>query len=133
VKTRCIVIEKSHLSGECFVLRFFKIKSSHYVYKNTSMEVVACTTPTPSAPLLAVEEDDSASMNLGSETKLSPTGSFDDSSLRCCITDEIMVDPVSTPGGHSYERHALTKWMTDGTPCSPLTRQALKPSDERTL
>ena len=52
--------------------------------------------------------------------------------LRCCISGEIMTDPVSTPGGHSYERLKLEQWFTmSGTRTSPQTRATLVEADIR--
>ena len=31
---------------------------------------------------------------------------------RCAISHELMVDPVATAVGHTYEREAITKWLT---------------------
>lgn len=44
----------------------------------------------------------------------------------CCpITNEIMVDPVMAADGHSYERSAITTWLTKNN-TSPLTREELE-------
>ena len=32
--------------------------------------------------------------------------------LYCPITGELMVDPVSDPNGHTYERKAILKWLS---------------------
>lgn len=45
--------------------------------------------------------------------------------MQCSLTQRLMVDPVMTKYGHSYERSALLKWMeTRGSVC-PVTGQAL--------
>ena len=49
-------------------------------------------------------------------------------SLKCCITHEIMQDPVVDPDGNSYEKTAIEKWLqTNST--SPITRSPLTLSD----
>ena len=40
------------------------------------------------------------------------------------ITGELMNDPVSEPEGHTYERSAITKWLSKNN-TSPLTRNEL--------
>ena len=42
------------------------------------------------------------------------------SSFVCPITHKVMVDPVFTADGHSYERKAISKWL-EGHKTSPLT------------
>ncbi len=44
----------------------------------------------------------------------------------CCITHEIMIDPVSAMDGHVYERHAIESWISQHNR-SPMTN-ALLPS-----
>jgi serine/threonine protein kinase len=45
-------------------------------------------------------------------------------SCKCPITDEIFEDPVVGDDGHTYERKAITEWLTkNGT--SPITRQPM--------
>jgi uncharacterized membrane protein YgcG len=39
----------------------------------------------------------------------------------CCITGEIMEDPVSTVDGQTYERKAIEKWFSRGRITSPFT------------
>ena len=46
----------------------------------------------------------------------------------CPITCELMVDPVIDPDGNSYERSAITEWLTK-TGMSPITRNAMNVSD----
>ncbi|XP_046908819.2 WD repeat, SAM and U-box domain-containing protein 1 [Dermatophagoides farinae] len=44
----------------------------------------------------------------------------------CCpITKDVMNDPVVASDGHSYERLAMQKWITDGNVTSPLTNEIL--------
>ncbi len=43
----------------------------------------------------------------------------------CPITSEVMVDPVSDPDGNTYERRAITEWLTRN-PTSPITRAPLR-------
>ena len=43
-------------------------------------------------------------------------------SITCSITGSVMTDPVSTPSGHTYERYAITEWLSRN-PSSPQTRQ----------
>ena len=46
----------------------------------------------------------------------------------CCqITMEIMLDPVTTPDGITYERSALTEHLSKVGKFDPLTRRALEP------
>lgn len=48
----------------------------------------------------------------------------EDYDLTCPITLRMFRDPVKAADGHTYEREAIAKWITDhGT--SPLTRQVL--------
>ena len=42
-------------------------------------------------------------------------------SLRCCITQELMNDPVFASDGHSYDRTALETWFESGKRTSPST------------
>src|ERR1700728_3275800 len=52
-------------------------------------------------------------------------------SCKCPITDEIFEDPVMGDDGHTYERKAITEWLTkNGT--SPMTRQPMKIDSLRT-
>ncbi|KAI3796484.1 hypothetical protein L1987_39155 [Smallanthus sonchifolius] len=53
--------------------------------------------------------------SLGSQP-LEPLQSF-----YCPITREVMVDPVETATGHTFERTAIEKWLADGTNLCPLT------------
>ena len=40
----------------------------------------------------------------------------------CPISQELMVDPVVAPDGHTYEREALMRWLRiSAVPRSPLT------------
>ena len=43
----------------------------------------------------------------------------------CPITQELMVDPVISRYGQSYERKAIIEWLASGTHDCPLTRQPL--------
>ena len=43
----------------------------------------------------------------------------------CCITNEVMVDPVMDREGNTYERSAIMKWLSQGHTTSPLTRNYL--------
>ncbi|CAA2933267.1 U-box domain-containing 44-like [Olea europaea subsp. europaea] len=55
-------------------------------------------------------------------------------SFYCPITKEVMVDPVETPSGHTYERSAIEKWLEeqDGHLCpmtlTPLDTSMLRPN-----
>lgn len=40
----------------------------------------------------------------------------------CPITGEVMVDPVQTSSGKTFERSAIEKWFKDGNTTCPLTR-----------
>ncbi|XP_076946240.1 U-box domain-containing protein 44-like [Bidens hawaiensis] len=53
--------------------------------------------------------------SLGSQP-LEPLQSF-----YCPITREVMVDPVETASGHTFERAAIVKWLADGGNLCPLT------------
>lgn len=53
--------------------------------------------------------------SLGSQP-LEPLQSF-----YCPITREVMVDPVETSSGHTFERTAIQKWLDDGSNKCPLT------------
>ncbi|CAD7938538.1 unnamed protein product [Amoebophrya sp. A120] len=39
----------------------------------------------------------------------------------CPITFDMMEDPVCTVDGHSYDRHAITRWFSEGRTTSPAT------------
>jgi len=45
-------------------------------------------------------------------------------SCKCPITDEVFEDPVMGDDGHTYERKAITDWLTKN-PTSPITRQPM--------
>ncbi|CAA2955896.1 U-box domain-containing 44-like [Olea europaea subsp. europaea] len=55
-------------------------------------------------------------------------------SFYCPITQEVMVDPVETPSGHTFERSAIEKWLAeqDGHLCpltsTPLDTSMLRPN-----
>ncbi|XP_076946239.1 U-box domain-containing protein 43-like [Bidens hawaiensis] len=51
-------------------------------------------------------------------------------SFYCPITREVMVDPVETASGHTFERAAIEKWLADGSSLCPLT---MIPLDNRIL
>lgn len=46
-------------------------------------------------------------------------------SYTCSITNEIFYDPVITSDGHTYERYAITKWLSNKR-TSPITGNVLK-------
>jgi len=46
----------------------------------------------------------------------------------CPITLEVMVNPLSTRTGRSFERAAILDWISEGGKC-PLTREDMRPSD----
>ncbi|PRP84292.1 WD repeat, SAM and U-box domain-containing protein 1-like [Planoprotostelium fungivorum] len=52
-----------------------------------------------------------------------PTGSSRDieEELMCAITHEIMIDPVTTEDGFTYERKAINEWFDNGHLTSPKT------------
>lgn len=47
-------------------------------------------------------------------------------SFYCPITGDIMVDPVETSSGHTFERSAIEKWLEEGKDRCPLTNIPLK-------
>lgn len=53
-------------------------------------------------------------------------------SFYCPITCEVMDDPVETPSGHSFERHAIVKWLSEENDLCPITKTPLKVSCLRT-
>ncbi|KAJ0444502.1 putative U box domain, armadillo-like helical, Zinc finger, RING/FYVE/PHD-type [Helianthus annuus] len=63
--------------------------------------------------------------SLGSQP-LEPLQSF-----YCPITREVMVDPVETASGHTFERAAIEKWLADGSNFCPLTMIPLDKSSLR--
>ncbi|XP_022018187.1 U-box domain-containing protein 44-like isoform X2 [Helianthus annuus] len=63
--------------------------------------------------------------SLGSQP-LEPLQSF-----YCPITREVMVDPVETASGHTFERAAIEKWLADGSNFCPLTMTPLDKSSLR--
>lgn len=46
-------------------------------------------------------------------------------SFYCPITADIMVDPVETATGHTYERGAIEKWLKEGNNLCPMTKTPL--------
>ncbi|KAE8708662.1 putative Pentatricopeptide repeat (PPR) superfamily protein [Hibiscus syriacus] len=60
--------------------------------------------------------------SLGSQP-LEPLRSF-----YCPITCDVMVDPVETSSGQTFERSAIEKWFTDGNNLCPLTMTPLDTS-----
>lgn len=47
-------------------------------------------------------------------------------SFYCPITRELMIDPVETPSGHTFERTAIEKWLSDADePSCPITSTPL--------
>ena len=44
-------------------------------------------------------------------------------SICCPITGQPMKDPVQGNDGHTYERSAITKWLTEKKALSPMTNQ----------
>ncbi|XP_057980537.1 U-box domain-containing protein 44-like [Malania oleifera] len=49
-------------------------------------------------------------------------------SFYCPITREVMVEPVETSSGQTFERSAIEKWFADGNKLCPLTRTPLDAS-----
>ncbi|XP_021814989.1 U-box domain-containing protein 44-like [Prunus avium] len=49
-------------------------------------------------------------------------------SFICPITREVMVDPVETSSGQTFERSAIEKWFADGNRLCPLTMTSLDTS-----
>ncbi|XP_008233094.1 PREDICTED: U-box domain-containing protein 44-like [Prunus mume] len=49
-------------------------------------------------------------------------------SFICPITREVMVDPVETSSGQTFERSAIEKWFADGNRSCPLTMTSLDTS-----
>ena len=47
----------------------------------------------------------------------------------CPITSEVMMDPLMTRAGLSFERAAILEWMSNHNNTCPLTRTPLRPSD----
>ena len=45
----------------------------------------------------------------------------------CPITGDLMVDPVSEPNGHSYEKESILRWLSTKKE-SPMTREPLDES-----
>lgn len=60
--------------------------------------------------------------SLGSQP-LEPLQSF-----YCPITRDVMVDPVETSSGQTFERSAIDKWLSDGNKRCPLTGTSLNPA-----
>ena len=44
----------------------------------------------------------------------------------CCLTLDILKDPVSTPRGFVFERQAIVEWLSRGERSCPLTREPLE-------
>ncbi len=49
--------------------------------------------------------------------------------LTCCITQEIMIDPVATKDGNVYERKQIEEWLLKSGGTDPLTRKKVKVSE----
>lgn len=53
-------------------------------------------------------------------------------SFYCPLTKEVMVDPVETPSGHTFERSAIEKWLLEKHRCpitsNPLDTSMLRPN-----
>jgi hypothetical protein len=49
-------------------------------------------------------------------------------SFICPICNEIMIDPVITPQGISYERREILEWLKKSNTC-PITKEILSPKD----
>lgn len=49
-------------------------------------------------------------------------------SFYCPITRDVMVDPVETSSGQTFERSAIEKWFSDGNSLCPLTMTVLDTS-----
>ena len=45
----------------------------------------------------------------------------------CPITGELLIEPVSDPSGHTYEKNSILEWLKIKNE-SPLTKQPLYPS-----
>lgn len=52
-------------------------------------------------------------------------------SFYCSITQDIMVDPVETTSGQTFEKEAIEKWLMEGNLFCPLTKTPLSKSDLR--
>ncbi len=48
------------------------------------------------------------------------------SSFKCPITGEVMINPVTTEDGHTYEHAAIKEWFERGNETSPSTGQDLR-------
>lgn len=52
--------------------------------------------------------------------------------FNCPITKEVMVDPVETPSGYTFERSSIEKWLADNPTCpltsTPLNSSMLRPN-----
>ncbi len=44
----------------------------------------------------------------------------------CSLTHEIMRDPVMLSSGHSYERSAIDRWLSEGRRTDPITNLPLQ-------
>lgn len=53
-------------------------------------------------------------------------------SFYCPLTKEVMLDPVETPSGHTFERSAIEKWLSEKCQCpitsNPLDISMLRPN-----
>jgi hypothetical protein len=65
------------------------------------------------------------------EMKLNALEDIVETALTCCITQDIMADPVATKYGHVYEREQILNWLqreeTDPLTRQPLNREELIP------
>ena len=101
------------------------------VVGSASPPIAAAGGSTPVAQQASVEDDESSTSSGGWEQvnlvmKLSLQEAF-----LCPISGEVMIDPVFTADGHTYERATIEQWFAvtrgrgGGPPTSPMTNEAL--------
>ncbi|XP_057528782.1 U-box domain-containing protein 19-like [Amaranthus tricolor] len=74
-----------------------------------------------------IDEGDST-RNEGNDYKYQ-LGFINPDDIKCPISLEIMVDPVTISTGHTYERVNILKWFKAGNPTCPKTGQSLQSLD----
>jgi U-box domain len=69
------------------------------------------------------------SSSSSSETDSSEADDLAPKEFICPLTLSVMIDPVLTRHGHSYEREAIMQWIARDTGLCPMTRKPLRLSD----
>lgn len=97
-----------------------KVKIQHWQWKMQRLQ----EREEQSSSAVEEEEEEDEAPSHDTRPSIAP-GVAIPAKMQCSLTQRLMVDPVMTKYGHSYERSALLKWLkTRGSVC-PVTGQAL--------